>query len=71
MHIKGGGMRTTLDLPDSLMSNAMKACHQRTKTAVIITALQELVRKHRLQDLKLFKGHVDLNLDLDKLRKRG
>jgi hypothetical protein len=64
-------MRTTLDLPDALMSDAMKACHQRTKTAVIITALTELVRKHQLQNLKLFKGRVDLNLDLGTLRKRG
>jgi hypothetical protein len=64
-------MRTTLDLPEALMSSAMKASHQRTKTAVIITALQELVRKQRLQDLKLFRGRVDLDLDLGTLRKRG
>lgn len=47
----GGNMRITLDIPDSLMSSAMKASHQRTKTAVIIKALQELVRNRQLQDL--------------------
>jgi hypothetical protein len=64
-------VRTTLDLPDALVTEAMKASHQRTKTAVIITALEELVRKNRLQGLKLFRGRVDLDLNLDTLRKRS
>jgi len=63
-------MRTTLDLPDVLMQDAMHASHQKTKTAVIITALQDLVRKSRLQDLKRYKGRVDVSLDLNVLRKR-
>lgn len=63
-------MRTTLDLPESLLDEAMKASHQHTKTAVIITALEDLVRKSRIQGLKAFKGKVDLDLDLDMLRKR-
>jgi hypothetical protein len=64
-------MRTTLDLPESLVKQAMKASHQRTKTAVIITALQDLVRKSRLQQLKSYRGKVEFDLDLDVLRKRA
>lgn len=64
-------MRTTLDLPEALVRDAMKASHQRTKTAVIIAALQELVRKNRVQELKRFKGSVDLQLDMNALRKRA
>lgn len=64
-------MRTTLDLPDELVQNAMKASHQKTKTALIIAALQDLVRKTRLQELRQFKGRVDLGVDLDVLRKRA
>ena len=63
-------MRTTLDLPDVLVQNAMKVSHQKTKTAVIITALQDLVRKSRLQELRQFKGQVNLDINLDVLRKR-
>lgn len=63
-------MRTTLDLPDVLLQDAMKVSHQKTKTAVIITALQELIRKSRIQELRHFKGRVDLDLDLDAVRKR-
>ena len=63
-------MRTTLDLPDFLIQDAMKVCHQKTKTAVIITALQDLVRKSRLQELRQFKGQVNLDMNLNVLRKR-
>lgn len=64
-------MRTTLDLPDRLVQDAMKASHQKTKTATIVTALQDFVRKTRLRDLRNFKGQVDLDIDLDALRKRA
>jgi fatty acid-binding protein DegV len=63
-------MRTTLDLPEPLIAEAMKASHQRTKTAVIVTALEDLVRKSRIQGLQKFKGKVDLDVDLKSLRKR-
>ena len=73
MHMRAWriAMRTTLDLPDALMQDAMKASHQKTKTAVIIAALQDLVRKNRLQELRQFKGRVNLDVDLDVLRKRA
>jgi hypothetical protein len=63
-------MRTTLDLPEALLRDAMKASHQKTKTAAIITALQDLVRKSRLQELRRFRGRVDVDLDVNILRKR-
>ena len=64
-------MRTTIDLPQSLVDEALKVSHQRTKTAVIITALEDLVRKSRIQGLKKFSGAlVDLNIDFDILRDR-
>jgi len=63
-------MRTTLDLPNALVEEAMKFSHQRTKTAVLVTALEDFVRKNRIQGLKKFRGKVKLDIDLDKLRKR-
>lgn len=63
-------MRTTIDLPESLVDEAVQLSPQKTKTAVIIQALEEYVRKIRLQELKKFKGTVDINLDLATLRKR-
>ena len=63
-------MRTTLDLPAPLLKEALKVSHQRTKTAVIISALEDFVRKNRIQGLKRFKGKVELDIDLDRLRER-
>jgi hypothetical protein len=64
-------MRTTIDLPEPLVKEAMKMSHQRTKTGMIITALEDFVRKNRLQGLKKFRGRIDMDIDLDKLRKRS
>ena len=51
--------------------DAMKTSHQKTKTAVIITALQDLVRKNRIHELRQYKGRVNLDLDLNAIRKRA
>ncbi|HEY52583.1 MAG TPA: type II toxin-antitoxin system VapB family antitoxin [Caldilineae bacterium] len=63
-------MRTTLDLPENLLLEAMQVTHIQTKTRVIITALEELIRKSKIAELKQFKGQVDLDIDLDALRGR-
>ena len=63
-------MRTTLDLPEELLSEAMKATHIQTKTKVIITALEELIRKSTISEIKHYKGKVDLDIDLDSIRDR-
>jgi hypothetical protein len=63
-------MRTTLDLPENLLNEAMKATHIQTKTKVIITALEELIRSSKIAELKKYKGKVDLDIDLNILRCR-
>ena len=63
-------MRTTLDLPENLLQDAMQVTHIQTKTRVIITALEELIRKSKIAKLKQYKGQVDLDIDLDVIRGR-
>ncbi len=63
-------MRTTLDLPEPLINEAMKVSNQRTKTSVIIIALEDFIRKNRIQKIKKFKGKINLDINLDVLRKR-
>ncbi len=63
-------MRTTLDIPENLLSEAMKTTNIKTKTKVIITALEELIRKTQISNLKQFKGKIDLEIDMDQLRGR-
>ncbi len=64
-------MRTTLDLPEELLREAMSVSHIKTKTKVITLALQELIRKSELSELKKFKGKIDLDIDLDVIRDRS
>lgn len=64
-------MRTTLDLPQDLLDEAMKLTRIQPKTKVIITTLEELVRKARLAGIKTYKGKVDMDIiDLNTLRGR-
>ncbi len=63
-------MRTTLDLPEDLVLEAMKVTCIKTKTQVIITALEEIIQKSKLSQIKAFKGKINLEMDLDALRDR-
>lgn len=63
-------MRTTLDLPQNLLTEAMKLTQAGTKTGVIILALEELIRKSKISALKNYKGKIDLKIDIDELRDR-
>ena len=63
-------MRTTLNLPEELLIEAMRTTHIETKTKVIITALEELIRKYTISGLKKYKGKIDLNIDMDSVRSR-
>ena len=67
---EGGIMRTTLDLPEELVAEAMKATDIKTKTKVIVTALEQLITKTKISEIKKYKGQVDLDIDLDELRGR-
>ena len=63
-------MRTTLDLPEALIDEAMAVTHIKTKTDLIKTALQNLIQKEKIKDLKKYFGKVDLDIDLNVLRNR-
>lgn len=63
-------MRTTLDLPQELVLEAMQLTQIKTKTAVIVLALEELIRKHKIAELKKYQGKLNLDVDMDALRSR-
>ncbi len=63
-------MRTTLDLDESLLTEAMKWTGETTKTGAINEALKQIVKfKKRIKLLDL-AGKVKLDVDLDATRER-
>ena len=64
-------MRTTFDIPENLLSEAMKVTKARTKTEVIKFALENIIQKNKLQKIKSYQGKLNLDIDLDLLRKRN
>ena len=63
-------MRTTLDLPEELIEEAKALLGFKSKTDVIVVALRDLVRRHRIEELKAMLGTVELDIDIPTLRRR-
>lgn len=64
-------MRTTIDIPEDLINEAMKITKSPTKTDLIKTALYNIIQKNKIKSLKSYKGKIDLDIDLDILRARN
>lgn len=63
-------MRTTLDIPRPLIEEARALLGFKTKTDTVILALQELIRRRRVEELRSLFGSIELELDLDESRRR-
>ena len=63
-------MRTTLDLPTDLVDEARNALGFKSKTDTVVLALREVVRRRRIDELKAMMGHVHLDIDLPRSRRR-
>jgi Arc/MetJ family transcription regulator len=64
-------MRTTLNLPVTLVAEAMQATKSKTKTEAVRIALENLVRLEKIQGLKKYFGKFpDLDIDIEAMRER-
>jgi Arc/MetJ family transcription regulator len=64
-------MRTTLDLDNEIVSKAMEITGDKTKTAVIHRALNEIIKKDNTSKIFNYGGKVNIDIDLDVLRGRN
>ena len=62
-------MRTTIDLPDDLIKEAKAVYKTKTKTALIIHALENLIRDKKIEELRSLRGKIDLDINLKTLRR--
>jgi hypothetical protein len=63
-------MRTTLELPDTLVNEALTVTKIATKTELIKFALENVIQREKIKELAAYFGKITLDIDLDTLRKR-
>jgi hypothetical protein len=67
-------MKTTVDIPDDELEDAMRFSRARTKREAIVTAIAEYNRRHRMAELIKRGGSCPELLTVDELqqaRRRG
>ena len=62
-------MRTTLIIPDDLMKDLMEETGEKNKTLLVRRSLEEMLERVRRDGLKSLRGKVQLDIDLETLRK--
>lgn len=63
-------MRTTLDLPEDLIEQAMKITNARSKTELIKTALRNIINQEKRNNLLKYHGKIDIEINFEDLRQR-
>ena len=63
-------MRTTLDIPEDLLVDAMKASQSKTKTMAVVLGLKELLHRHQIEQLRGLRGGMDMAVNISSSRKR-
>lgn len=54
-------MKTTIDIPDVELQDAMRFLGAKSKRAAVVTALHEFNRRHRMARLVRFSGTCDFD----------
>jgi hypothetical protein len=63
-------MRTTLNLPESLLRKAQNILHAKTKTETIVMGLRQILRREKIDGLLAMRGRRPLSVNISKSRKR-
>lgn len=61
-------MKTTLNLPDELVETAMKLSGRKTKTEIVVIAMEEYIRRRKLEQIIGLEGKLSFSDDGDKAR---
>lgn len=58
-------MKTTIDIPDRELKDAMRFLGARTKREAVVTALHELNRRYRMARLVKYSGTCDFDTNAE------
>ena len=62
-------MKTTVDIPESELVDAMRFTRARTKREAIVTAIAEFNQRRRMAELAKLAGSCDRLMPVDELKK--
>lgn len=60
--------RTTITLPQDLLTELMSLVKARSKTEAVITAIRDEIRLRKLERIKSMAGKLEFTADADDLR---
>jgi Arc/MetJ family transcription regulator len=61
-------MKTTLNIPDDLLKEAMTVSKSRTKTEAVLTGLRELIRQRKIERVLSSAGKMEFSDKWEKAR---
>lgn len=61
-------MKTTLNIPESLIKKAMSLAKHKTKTETVVVALQEYIRKKTVEKILAYEGKLQFDDTWEKSR---
>lgn len=56
-------MRATFNIPDELLAEVQKLSREKSKTKAILTAMEEFVRRKKLEALTNLQGKLEIDYD--------
>ena len=63
-------MRTSFDIPESLVEEAKQAVGAKTKTQAIVLALTEMIQRRKSRKVLKLKGSLKSSYDYKSLRRK-
>ena len=61
-------MKTTLDIPDDLIREAMTLSNSRTKKEAVVSGLRELIRQRKIANVISSAGRLEFSDNSEKAR---
>ena len=68
--IENGIMKTTVDIPEKELEDAMRFTKAKTKREAIVTAIADFNRRRRMAELVRHAGTCDALMSVEELRKQ-
>ncbi len=59
-------MRSTLNIPDDLLSEVQKITGEKSRTKAIVAAMQEYIRQKKIKKLLALRGKIRIDYDWQK-----